>query len=112
MEDEKVSPIAIIGMSGKFAGEASCLDKLWDMIAAGNDAWSTIPSERFNSEAFYHPDPTHQGSSNVKGGFFLKEDLAKFDAPFFGFTKTEAASLDPDQRLLLECAYETFENGQ
>jgi acyl transferase domain-containing protein len=49
--------------------------------------------------------------SNVKGGFFLSEDLARFDAPFFGFTKAEAASLDPEQRLLLECAYETLEDA-
>jgi acyl transferase domain-containing protein len=65
--------------------------------------------------------------SNVKGGFFMREDLGLFDAPFFGITTAEAAvsyltprfeigadsgvqALDPQQRILLECCYEAFEN--
>lgn len=45
------------------------------------------------------------------GGHFLQEDLAHFDAPFFQITLQEARSLDPLQRLLLECTYEALENA-
>jgi len=48
---------------------------------------------------------------NHDSGFFLQEDPSRFDAPFFSITAKEAAGMDPAQRLLLEVAYETFENG-
>lgn len=49
-------PIAIIGLSCKFAGDASNPEKLWDMLAEGRNAWSEVPSSRFNPKAVYHPD--------------------------------------------------------
>lgn len=48
---------------------------------------------------------------NVKGGHFIREDLAGFDAGFFSITPSEASSMDPQQRWLLESAYEALENG-
>ena len=48
---------------------------------------------------------------NHDSGFFLEEDPSRFDAPFFSITAKEAAGMDPAQRLLLEVAYEAFENG-
>jgi acyl transferase domain-containing protein len=47
----------------------------------------------------------------VKHGYFLKEDVGEFDAPFFSTTAKEAAALDPMKRLLLEVSYESIENG-
>ena len=47
----------------------------------------------------------------VKGGHFLSEDPANFDAPFFSITKGEALSLDPQQRVILENVYHALENG-
>lgn len=44
-------------------------------------------------------------------GFFLSQDPSLFDAPFFSITAKEAAGMDPMQRMLLEVAYETFENA-
>ncbi|KAF1988946.1 hypothetical protein K402DRAFT_461387 [Aulographum hederae CBS 113979] len=108
---DQTMPIAIIGMSGRFPGDAIDPDHLFNLCAGARDSWSPFPSSRFNQEAFYHPDASRNGASNVKGGHFLREDLALFDAPFFGMTKAEAAALDPQQRLLLECCYEAFENA-
>jgi acyl transferase domain-containing protein len=48
----------------------------------------------------------------VKHGYFLKEDVGQFDAPFFSTTAKEAAALDPMKRLLLEVSYESIENGE
>ncbi|KAG4444512.1 hypothetical protein IFR05_000103 [Cadophora sp. M221] len=104
-------PIAIIGLSGRFPGEATNPEKLWDMCAAGENAWSPLPADRFSAEAFYHPDGGRNGAANIRGGFFLKEHLAHFDAPFFGMNVAEAAALDPLQRMLLEASYEAFENA-
>lgn len=47
----------------------------------------------------------------MKGGHFIKEDIAGFDAPFFSITPVEAECMDPQQRWLLETSYEVFENA-
>lgn len=50
-------PIAIIGLSCKFAGDARGPEELWKMLTEGRNAWSTIPSSRFNVKGSFHPDP-------------------------------------------------------
>lgn len=55
------SPIAIVGMSCKFAGDATNAAKFWDLCVAGKDSWTPIPSSRFNAEALYHPDGLRTG---------------------------------------------------
>lgn len=48
-------PIAIIGLSCKFSGDATNPDKLWTLLEEGRSAWSEIPSSRFNPKGAYHP---------------------------------------------------------
>lgn len=52
-----VMPIAVIGMSCRLPGDASNPHKLWDLCSEGRSAWSVVPAEKFNVDAFYHPDP-------------------------------------------------------
>lgn len=49
---------------------------------------------------------------NVRGGHFLKNDIAAFDAPFFTITPNEAKAMDPQQRIMLELVYESLESGK
>jgi len=49
---------------------------------------------------------------NMRGGYFMKENVAAFDAPFFTLPAAEAACMDPQQRMLLEATYHAFENGK
>jgi acyl transferase domain-containing protein len=49
---------------------------------------------------------------NVRGGHFLSEDPALFDANFFNLSAELAASIDPQFRLQLETTYEAFESGK
>jgi acyl transferase domain-containing protein len=73
--------IAIIGLGCRFPGDAVSPSAFFDMLLKGRDAWSVIPSDRFNVDAFYHPSPGRQGSTVVRGGYYLKEDVGLFDAP-------------------------------
>ena len=50
-------PIAIIGMSCKFPGDATSVESFWKMLCEKRTAVSKVPEDRFNVDAFYHPDP-------------------------------------------------------
>ncbi|KAH8427412.1 uncharacterized protein LDX57_005127 [Aspergillus melleus] len=105
-------PIAVVGLSFRLPGGAKDLDGLWKLLESGESAWTPVPEDRYNGEAFYHPsadDPN--GTSNHPGGHFISDDIRDFDHTFFHFSKPQAAAIDPQQRLLMELAYEALESG-
>ncbi|KAJ5792453.1 polyketide synthase [Penicillium pulvis] len=104
-------PIAIVGLSCRFASSASSPEELWKMLAKGKSGWSEIPASRFHLQGAFHPDPNRSSGTNVRGGHFLEQDLGVFDAPFFHFTAEAASSMDPQFRLQLETVYEALENA-
>ncbi|OJZ90887.1 hypothetical protein ASPFODRAFT_124633 [Aspergillus luchuensis CBS 106.47] len=104
-------PIAIIGMGCRFAGEASSIEGFWDTLRLGRREHGRVPASRYQASAWEHPSHERKGAINHDSGFFLAEDPSRFDAPFFSITSKEAAGMDPVQRILLEVAYEAFENG-
>ena len=110
-EADPVMPIAIVGIGGRFPGDASNPEKLWDLISNGRSALTEVPKDRFNIDAFYHPHHERQGTINIRGAHFMKNDVSAFDAPFFSLTPNEAKAMDPQQRMALECTYEALENG-
>ncbi|OQE32683.1 hypothetical protein PENFLA_c001G04022 [Penicillium flavigenum] len=97
-------PIAIVGYACRLPGQVTSPSDLWELCTRARSGWSPIPKDRFSVEAFHHPNPSKVGFFNPKGGYFLDEGIARFDAPFFNLTVQEATSMDPQQRLLLECA--------
>ncbi|WYZ36244.1 hypothetical protein EsH8_XI_000127 [Colletotrichum jinshuiense] len=104
-------PIAIVGLSCKFAGDASNADGLWKLLSEGRSAWSEIPASRFNPKGTYHPNHEKLSTVHVRGAHFLDEDVGLFDAAFFKFPTETAATLDPQFRLQLESVYEALENA-
>lgn len=108
----QAQPIAIIGMACKFPGGADSPQKFWDLLSEGRSAWSNkCPPGRFNMDAHYHPQGDMNGTINIQGGHFINEDLAGFDAPFFNISAAEARAIDPQQRLILESAFEAIESA-
>ncbi|KAI0484209.1 hypothetical protein GGR56DRAFT_668793 [Xylariaceae sp. FL0804] len=104
-------PVAIVGVSGRFPGDASTPERLWDMVAQGRSAYSEVPRARYNIDGFYHPSGERQGTTYARGGHFLEGDVGLFDAPFFKITAQEAHAMDPQQRLALELCYEALESA-
>lgn len=102
--------IAIIGMGCRLPGGVENLRDYWRLLAEGRSAIQEIPASRWGLEGFYDPEPDKASRSVSKWGGFL-DDVAAFDADFFGFSGTEARSLDPQQRLLLMVAYEATQNA-
>ncbi|KAJ4863699.1 acyl transferase domain-containing protein [Trichoderma breve] len=104
-------PIAIIGSACRFSGTASNEDGLWQMLSSGRTSWASNARNRFKMESFWHPQAHLPGSTNARGVHLLHQDPAVFDNDFFGISGVEAKAIDPQQRLMLEVAYETFENA-
>ncbi|KAK3990438.1 Compactin diketide synthase mokB [Cladorrhinum sp. PSN332] len=111
MSKDGSMPIAIVGIACRFPGDATNPERLWDMLAKGQNTHGTWPKDRFNINAFYHPNPERYGSFNTRGGNFLKEDVIGFDAPFFSISAKEAHAMDPQQRIALELTFEALENA-
>ena len=101
--------IAITGMSCMFPGAPS-LDAFWKLLSEGREAIGEVPAERWNINTFFDVDPKAQGKTNSRFGGFI-EGVDRFDAAFFGITPREAAQMDPQQRILLELAYEALEDA-
>jgi acyl transferase domain-containing protein/acyl carrier protein len=106
----KEEPIAIVGAGCRYPGGADDLESLWRILDEGTDAITEMPIERWDANAIYDPDPSVPGKSMVKHGGFLRE-IDRFDPAFFGISPREARAMDPQQRILLEVAWEAIEHA-
>ena len=102
------SDVAVIGLSGRFPG-AKNAQEFWSMLAESRAGTGPLPVGRWSE---YSADPVMSekiAQQNTDGGYL--EDIASFDAEFFGLSPLEAANMDPQQRILLELVWEALENA-
>lgn len=93
--------IAIIGMGCRLPG-ANNLDEFWQLLQNKVDAIAQIPPSRWQTKSSDSTIPAW-------GGFIA--DVDQFDPQFFSISPREAQSMDPQQRVLLEVAWEALENA-
>lgn len=103
-------PIAVIGMGCRFAGDVDSPERFWNFLMEGKDAISEIPSERWEPYASSSAENAALLRRTTRYGGFLS-DIAGFDADFFGITPREAELMDPQQRIVLEVAWEALEHA-
>lgn len=109
-ERSEKEPIAIVGMGCRFPG-VSDPQAFWKLLRDGGNTVSEIPPDRFGAlEALYDSSPATRGKMMSRYGGFLK-NIEKFDAGFFGISPLEAERLDPQQRILMEVAWEALEDA-
>ncbi|AZC75016.1 Malonyl CoA-acyl carrier protein transacylase [Pseudomonas chlororaphis subsp. piscium] len=101
--------IAIIGLAGRYPG-ARNMEEFWSCLANAQDMIREIPAERWDHQRFYDPAKNTIGKTYCKHGGFI-DDVDKFDPLFFGISPREAIGMEPQERLFLECAYETLEDA-
>ena len=104
-----IEPLAIIGVGCRFPG-AENVEEFWDLIVNGRDGVGDVPPDRWDADELFDSESDAPGKIVTKRGGFLR-DIDRFDPRFFGISPREAAHMDPQQRVLLEVAWATFENA-
>jgi acyl transferase domain-containing protein len=105
-----VTPIANVGIGCRFPGGVTDAASFWRLLDEGRNAIRGVPPDRWNLARYYHGDGTAPGSMATRWGGFV-DTLQDFDAAFWGIAPREALRMDPQQRWLLEVAWEAIEDG-
>ena len=92
-------PAAVIGMACRFP-DADTPEAFWDNLVQGKDSVTRVPAARWSV-----PE-----EARARWGAFL-DDVAGFDADWFGMGDDEAAMTDPHARIFLEVAHEALERA-
>ena len=102
--------VAIVGIGCRLPGGVNDARSYWSLLNSRTNAIREIPEDRWSLDGFYDPRPDNPTRSYSKWGGFL-DDIASFDPDFFGLSRREAEAMDPQQRILLEVAYEAAEDA-
>ena len=103
-------PLAIVGIGCRFPGGVNGPDDFWRLLMDGVDAIDEVPADRWDAAAFYDADPDAPGKMSSRW-FGSLAGVDQFDPRFFGIAPREAAGMDPQQRLVLEVAWEALERA-
>lgn len=103
--------IAIIGMGCRFPGGVFSPDDYWDLMLRRGDGIVEVPADRWNADLYYDPDPAAPGRAYTRHGGFLTLSPWEFDPEFFGISPREAEVMDPQQRWVLEVAWEAIDDA-
>ncbi|MEV6449469.1 beta-ketoacyl synthase N-terminal-like domain-containing protein [Amycolatopsis sp. NPDC051716] len=102
-------PIAVVGMSCRFPG-ATGTDEFWNLLTNGRSAIREIPHDRWDNDTLYSPTIGQPGHIYTRHGGFI-DHPGHFDHTLFGLSPREATTMDPQQTLILETAWEALETA-
>jgi acyl transferase domain-containing protein len=105
LEYARHEPLAVIGAGVRLPGGVEDLDGFWDLLKDGVDAVSAQPQ----STDGRRPAPAEPAAGSQQAGQLAAVDSC--DAEFFGIGDLEARHMDPQQRLVLEVAWEAIEDA-
>ncbi|MBD1227090.1 SDR family NAD(P)-dependent oxidoreductase [Xenorhabdus griffiniae] len=105
----ELDDIAIVGLAGRFP-QARNMRDFWQLLREGQDCITEIPSQRWDNSRYFDMDKTKRGKTYGKWGGFI-EGVDEFDPLFFNLSPRDARVMSPQERLFLQCAYETIEDA-
>ena len=100
--------IAIVGLDCRFPGARDARG-YWELLMRSGDGVGEVPADRWDSAEFLSPEGG-EGRTNTGFGGFI-DDPDAFDNEFFTVSPREAAAMDPQQRVLLQCAWRALEDS-
>ena len=105
-------PIAICGMAVRLPGGVATPQQFWEFLVNKGDGRCRVPETRYNVSTFYSSSKK-PGSVITEYGYFLDESigLGALDTSFFTMSRSEMERTDPQQRMMLEVARESFEDA-
>ncbi|HUG25488.1 polyketide synthase [Piscinibacter sp.] len=106
-DDNDPGSIAIVGIAGRFPSAATASD-LWTLLRDGREAAQWLTNDELRAAGVGSED---LADPNYVRASLVLPDMEMFDAEFFGFSKRDAAVLDPQHRHFLECAWEALEDA-
>src|SRR5215470_17266363 len=107
MSSSDATSIAVVGMAGRFPG-ARNVAAFWQNIRESRETIRVFTEQELLA-ARERPELVRD-PAYVKACGYL-DGIDQFDAAFFGISPRDAAVFDPQHRLFLECAWETFEDA-
>jgi len=111
-ERKTAAPVAVVGIGCRFPGGAEDPAAFWRLLHEGRGGVVELPPERWSTDRHYDPDPRAPGKSYSRwAGLVAGVPPDAFDAALFGIAPAEARALDPQQRMLLEVAWEALEDA-
>ncbi|MFE2870435.1 SDR family NAD(P)-dependent oxidoreductase [Embleya sp. NPDC059259] len=109
--DGEDDPVVVVGMSCRLPGGIESPDRLWDLLVSGGDAIGPAPDDRgWNLDRFAAWNSAMPGVGLLSQGGFIT-GASGFDPAFFDIGPDEALVIDPQQRVLLELAWEAWERA-
>ena len=110
VERARTEPIAVVGIGCRFPGGVDGPASLWQLLRTGGDAVTEVPADRWSAQRYFDLDAELAAAKPVLHGAFL-DGVDRFDAGFFGISRREAVSMDPQHRLVLEVCWEALEHA-
>lgn len=99
--------IAVIGMDGVFPG-ADNIEQFWENLCHGVESVREIDKKELIEKGV--PLELLNNPNYVRFTASM-EEIENFDAAFFDISPNEARSMDPQQRIFLQCCWRAFENA-
>jgi acyl transferase domain-containing protein len=110
VERGRREPIAIIGLGCRLPGAVDSPASYWRLLSEGGEGICEVPPDRWPVEAFHSDSGDRPGTMRFRRAGFI-DNVDEFDAPFFEISPREAAHMDPQQRLMLQVAWEALEDA-
>jgi len=104
---EENNDIAVIGLSCRFPG-AQNYNEYWANLIAGRETIRRFSDEELRNAGIPEDMLSHPDYVKAQG---VLDDIAGFDAPFFGISPGEAEIIDPQHRLFLEQSWAALEDA-
>ncbi|MFJ6573276.1 amino acid adenylation domain-containing protein [Streptomyces sp. NPDC091292] len=108
--DASTGKVAIIGIGCRLPGGASDHRAFWQNLVDGKDCVTPTPADRYDVTTLRSRHRDKPGRlAGGRGGYI--DGFDEFEPAFFGISPREADHMDPQQRKLLEVAWEALEDG-
>lgn len=102
--------VAIIGASCRLPG-ANSLEELWNLICSGTSQHKEVPTDRFDIHESFRASQDRKFAEKKKFYANFVDQVENFDHAFFRTNPKEALNMDPQQRVLLELAFQAMESS-